>query len=193
MNGTEKQRQSPTLVAEDAIGLGHLGLGVLALVLLLAFAGCGYHMAGKASRLPDSVHTIAVPTFENKTQTYRIEAQLTEAVVREFNSRTKYRIAAKPDDADAVLRGTVVSTQIEPLTYDSRTGRASSGVVTIRMSVSLTDNKGNVLYRNPNYLFRDQYQISRQLSSFFEEEDPAFERLSVDFARTLVSNVLEAF
>jgi len=166
---------------------------VVALVLWLAGAGCGYHTAGKASRLPDSVHTIAVPTFENKTQTYRIEARLTEAVVREFNSRTKYRIATRPDDADAVLRGTVVSTQIEPLTYDSRTGRASSGVVTVRMSVSLTDNKGNVLYRNPNYLFRDQYQISRQLSSFFEEEDPAFGRMSVDFARTLVSNVLEAF
>ncbi len=193
MNGTEKQRPSPTLVAEGAIGLGHLGLRVLALVLLLAGAGCGYHTAGKASRLPDSVHTIAVPTFVNKTQTYRIEARLTEAVVREFNSRTKYRIASSPEDADAVLRGTVVSTQIEPLTYDSRTGRASSGVVTVRMSVSLTDNKGNVLYRNPNYLFRDQYQISRQLSSFFEEEDPAFERMSADFARTLVSNVLEAF
>ena len=168
-------------------------LWIVAVMLALASAGCGYHVAGRASRLPENVHAIAVPTFQNKTQTYRIEVRLTEAVVREFNNRTKYRIVPRAEDADAVLRGTVLSAQIEPLTYDSRTGRASSGVVTIRMNVSLTDSKGAVLYHNPNYLFRDQYQISRQLSSFFEEEEPAFERLSVDFARTLVSNVLEAF
>lgn len=139
------------------------------------------------------MHLIAVPAFENKTQTYRIEAKLTGAVVREFNSRTKYRITSQPADADAVLRGTVVTAQIEPLTYDSRTGRASSGVVTIRMKVTLTGRNGDVLFQNQNYLFRDEYQISSQLSSFFEEEDPAFDRMANDFARTLVSNVLEAF
>lgn len=162
-------------------------------MFLLALCGCGYHVSGKAVRLPDSVQAIAIPTFENRTQSYRIEARLTTAVVREFNTRTRYRINSNPADADAVLRGSVVSTQVEPLTYDSRTGRASSGIVTIRMNVTLTDKSGNVLFRNPNYLYRDQYQISRQLSSFLEEEDPAFDRLSRDFARTLVSNVLEAF
>ncbi len=50
-----------------------------------------------------------------------------------------------------------------------------------------------VLFRNPNYLFRDEYQASAQVFSFFEEQDPAFDRLCRDFARTLVSNVLEAF
>ena len=161
--------------------------------IVWACVGCGYHTAGKASRLPENVRTIAIPVFENKTQTYRIETKLTGAVVTEFNTRTKYRIVSNPENADAIMRGTVVSTQIEPLTYDSRTGRASSGVVTIRVRVSLTDSKGNMLYQNQNYLFRDQYQISSQVSNFFEEEDPAFDRLSRDFARTLVSNVLEAF
>ena len=50
-----------------------------------------------------------------------------------------------------------------------------------------------MLYQNPSYVFREQYQISSDLSSFFEEDSPAFQRLSRDFARTLVSNVLEAF
>jgi outer membrane lipopolysaccharide assembly protein LptE/RlpB len=163
---------------------------------LLAFVSlpsCGYHVAGKASRLPQNVHTLAVPTFQNKSQTYRIEARLTAAVVREFNTRTKYRIVSDPANADATMSGSVLSTQIEPLTYDSRTGRASSGVITIRMSVTLTGGNGEVLFRNPNYLFRDEYQTSEQVTSFFEEEDPAFDRLCNDFARTLVSNVLEAF
>jgi len=61
------------------------------------------------------------------------------------------------------------------------------------MKVSLVDSHGKVLFENPNYSFHDQYQISREITSFFEEESPAVDRLSQDFARTLVSNILEAF
>jgi hypothetical protein len=49
------------------------------------------------------------------------------------------------------------------------------------------------LYQNPSYTFREQYQVTQDLSSFFEEDSPAFQRLAQSFARTLVSNVLEAF
>ena len=44
-----------------------------------------------------------------------------------------------------------------------------------------------MLYQNPAYLFREQYQVSRELASFFEEDSPALQRLSQEFARTLVS------
>jgi outer membrane lipopolysaccharide assembly protein LptE/RlpB len=156
-------------------------------------AACGYHVAGKADRIPTDVKTIAIPTFINKTSTNRIEVRLTGAVVREFNTRTRYRIVSDPSDADAVLNGTVMTTQLAPVTYDSQTGRASSGLVTVTMQVNLVDRSGKTIYQNQNYLFREQYQISSQLSSFFEEETPAMQRLSQDFARTLVSSVLEAF
>ncbi len=165
-----------------------------ALLLVLPLAGCGYHIAGRASRLPASVHVIAVPAFTNATQTYHIEQTLTAAVVREFLTRTQYRIENQVDDsADAVLHGTVLTTQIAPVTYDSRTGRASTALVTVTASVQLVDRQGKVLFEQPNYVFRDQYQVSRELSSFFEEDSPAFDRLSRDFARTLVSDILEAF
>ncbi|MGH8631700.1 MAG: LPS assembly lipoprotein LptE, partial [Burkholderiales bacterium] len=108
----------------------------LAVFALLASA-CGYHAAGRASRLPAELQTIAVPGFVNQTQTFRIEQQLTGAVVREFISRTQYRIASEENDsADAVLRGTVLSTELAPVTYDSETGRASSALVTVTAKVS---------------------------------------------------------
>jgi len=164
------------------------------LVLLLAGTGCGYHAAGHAVTLPDSVKTIAVPSFVNDTQTFKIEQTLTGAVVREMVTRTHYRIVNDTSDtADATLRGEVLSSSATPLTYDSQTGRAASVLVVVSMRVSLTDRSGKVLYRNPAYLFREQYQVSRELSSFFEEDSPALERLSRDFARTLVSNILEGF
>ncbi len=172
----------------------HLRFVLLITVAALALTGCGYHTAGHGSRLPASLHVIAVPAFVNQTQTYKLESTLTAAVVREFNTRTNYKIVPEVDDsADAVLRGTVVSAQLAPVTYDSQTGRASTALVTVTMKVSLTARDGRVLYENQNYLFREQYQVSRELSSFFEEEGAAVDRMSRDFARTLVSNVLEAF
>ena len=166
--------------------------------LLLAFcvvlASCGYHTAGHTVTVPDNVRTIAVPAFVNQTQTFKIEQLLTSAVVRELVTRTHYHVINQmSDDADAVLHGTVLSTYTTPLTYDSQTGRAASVLVVISMKVSLVDKQRKVLYQNPSYLFREQYEVSRDLNSFFEEDSPAFQRLSRDFAQTLVSNILEGF
>jgi outer membrane lipopolysaccharide assembly protein LptE/RlpB len=166
--------------------------GLLFAVLGLS-TGCGYHTAGRANLLPSDLRTIAVPAFTNQTQTYKIEQTLTAAVVQEFTTRTKYRITSDATSADAILHGTVLSTFTTPLTYDTQTGRAATVLVIVTMNVSLADRQGRVLYQNPSYVFREQYQISEDLSSFFEEASPAFQRLSHDFARTLVSNVLEAF
>ena len=162
--------------------------------LLALSAGCGYHTAGHAVQIPENVKTIAVPAFKNETTTYRIEQMLTASVVREFTTRTHYRILNdSSDDADATLTGTVLSTSASPLAYDTASGRAASVLVVVSVKVSLTDRHGNVLYQNPAYSFREQYELSQDLKSFFEEDSPAFRRLSQDFARTLVSNILEGF
>jgi outer membrane lipopolysaccharide assembly protein LptE/RlpB len=163
--------------------------------IFVLLSGCGYHTTGsRASKLPSDIHTIAIPAFVNRTPQYKVEQLLTQAVVREFVSRTSYHIANDAStEADATLSGTVTSASLNPVTYDSQTGRASSAVVTVGMRVVLTSRNGDVLWQNPNYTFREQYQISREISSFFEESSPALDRLSRDFARTLVSNVLEAY
>jgi outer membrane lipopolysaccharide assembly protein LptE/RlpB len=166
----------------------------LLLLLLLAAVGCGYHTAGHAVQLPENVKTIAVPAFTNSTTTYRIEQMLTASVVHEFTTRTHYHILNDASDAaDATLHGTVISTSASPLTYNSTTGQAASVLVVVSVRVSLTDRQGKVLYQNPSYLFREQYEVSQDLASFFEEDSPAYRRLSQDFARTLVSNILEGF
>ena len=164
------------------------------LALFLLLQGCGYSTAGKAVRIPASVHIIAIPVFVNQTQTYRIEQTVTAAVVREFVSRTKYQVLnEETPGSDAILRGTIVSTQLAPLTYDSQTGRASSALVTVNLKVTLTDRQGHVLFDNPNYIFREQYQVTREVSSFFEEDSPAIDRLARDLAQSLVAEILENY
>jgi outer membrane lipopolysaccharide assembly protein LptE/RlpB len=164
------------------------------LLLVASSVGCGYHTAGHAVQLPENVKTIAVPAFVNETTTYRIEQLLTSSVMREFTTRTHYHILNDPGEAaDATLRGTVLSASSSPLTYNTATGQAASVLVVVNVRVLLTDRAGKVLYQNPSYLFREQYEVSQDLTSFFEEDSPALRRLSQDFARTLVSNILEGF
>jgi Lipopolysaccharide-assembly len=161
---------------------------------LLFATSCGYHTSAHGVRLPADMHIIYVPAFVNTTHTYHIEELLTAAVVRELRSRTNYRIVTTNDgSADATLSGTVLSTNIAPLTYDSQTGGISSSLVFVGIKVSLVTRTGKVLWDNPNLLFREQYQIANNGQNFFEEEGPALDRMAADFSQTLVSNMLEAY
>jgi len=173
------------------------------LVALLAgglVGGCGYHVAGRSDALPKSIHVIAVPALENKTSSYRIEQKLTSATIHEFLAKTSYRVVSDPANGDAVLRGKVLSLEAVPLLFDTATGRATAMLVTVRCEVTFEEREtGKVLYHTDNFVFRNQYEISTDVTnpnaikSFFEEQDPALDRLAQDFATRLVAAVTENY
>ena len=165
----------------------------LLLIPALFLTGCGYHAAGSASHLPPNVRTIAVPVFATRAQQFHTEFTFTKAVVSELNTRTKYRVLTDGTDADATLKGTILSEIASPLTYDSSSGQTSSYLITITASVNLTDRDGHVLYRNDALLFREQYQSTQDTSTFIQEDGPAVQRVARDFAQTVVANILESF
>lgn len=163
-------------------------------MLALLLGGCGYHVAGRAAHLPSDWNSIAIPAFVNDTPHYRIEQRLTEAVIREFITRTKYHIVQDTESADAVLHGEVLSIETTPVLFDATTGEVTAMLVTVHAKVRLVDNKTQKpVYENDDMVFRDQYQISPDVASFFEEQDPALERMSRDFASHVVAGVLENF
>jgi len=165
-----------------------------AMIAAAFLAGCGYHVAGRASALPSEWKTIAVPAFKNDTRRYRIEQRFTQAVIREFISRTKYRIIQDEAAADGVLHGEVLTIETSPVLFDATSGQVTTMLVTVHTKVLLVDkHTQQPAYQNADMVFRDEYQISSDVQSFFEEQDPALERMSRDFAARLVSNVIEKF
>ena len=162
------------------------------LFALLGLTGCGYHTLGAATHLPPGVRTLSIPLFSTRTVAYHTETLMTNAVIREFAARTRLRVT--PDsggDPDAVLRGTILTQTVAPLTYNTSTQQSSSYLITMVVSVTLTGRDGNVLYQNKNYVFRQQYQSTTNLPTFFDESPAAEERLSREFARALVADVIE--
>jgi len=166
----------------------------LASIFALTLSGCGYHSLGAATHLPPGVKTLAVPVFATKTESYHTETVMTQAVLREFATRTRLRVTTDANgDADAVLRGTILQETVAPLTYNAATQQSSSFLITVVASVTLTGRDGAVLYENKNYVYRQQYQSTTNLPGFFEESPAAVERLSREFARQLVAEVLEGY
>jgi hypothetical protein len=182
----------------------------LCVSVAIFLSACGYHVGGTASYLPPGLKVIAVPALKNDTPRYRIEQRMTEAVVHEFIARTKYRIVSSEDSADAVLHGEITSFEAIPTVFDTAptttpnsttvpttnntTARATTMLISVHMKVSLEDRETKrVLFKNDDYLFRELYEISTDPSRFFDEQAPALERMSRDFAARLVSDVLENF
>src|ERR1700684_1823568 len=172
--------------------LGCLKIVALAALSSLCLSGCGYHTLGAATHLPPDVKTLAVPVFATRTDSNGTETALTDAVVREFITRTRFRVTTNSgSDADAVLHGTILKQNVMPLTYNAATQQSSSFVITIVASVTLTAHDGRVLYENKNYIYREQYQSSTDLPTFIQEDPAAIQRLSHEFARQLVADILE--
>jgi lipopolysaccharide assembly LptE-like protein len=164
-------------------------------LLVSAFClSCGYHVAGRGDRLPPDIKTVAVPIFTNQSSTFRIEQKLAAAITHEFLERTKFQVTSNPAGADAVLKGTVKEVSRGVITYDLTSGRASSLQISVWADVKLLDLHSNkVVYANPNFVFREEYQVSQTTSGLFEEDQAALDRLSRDVARTLVTDLLENF
>ncbi len=164
-------------------------LRYLLLAPLLLLTGCGYHTVGASAHLPPGIHILAVPAFTTRAQAFHTEFAFTQAVIRELNTRTTYTISQNDNDpdADATLRGTILTQSASPLTYDSSSGQTSSYLITITARVILTARDGRVLYQNDSLPFREQYQSTQDLTAFIQEDSPAVHRIARDFAQALVS------
>jgi len=165
----------------------------LVFLLALAGAGCGYHAGPQGSLLPTTIHTIAIPQFRNNTVQYKISSYMSEAITREFVSRTRYAVVADPAQADATLYGTIINYFSNATVSDPTTGRGTGAQITVQIQIRLVDKNGKVIFQRPNFQFLDRYEIALSPGQYIDESQATLSRLSRDVARSVVSAVLENF
>jgi hypothetical protein len=164
----------------------------------VALGSCGYSLAGRGSFLPDYVRVIGIPMFGNRTPYSPLEQLFTEKVRVEFQSR-RYEVQPTDTGVDAVVRGDITSVGATPVGFN-QSQQASRYRFTVTISVSLADvRQQKVLWENPALAFSDEYELASagsaglDASAFIDQERAAVDRLSSDFARSVVSAILEAF
>jgi outer membrane lipopolysaccharide assembly protein LptE/RlpB len=171
----------------------NLQLFVCVALSALALYGCGYHLAGTGSSLPTHIKTIGLPIFVNNTQGYQVEQKLTSSVQTVLLQRGKYRVVPQAQNVDALLKGTIVSVSLYPVTFGDE-GRARQYNVIITAKVTFTDLiQKKVLFQNPSFIFRGQYEIDPSEAAYFDRQSQAIDDIARDFAESVVSAILEGF
>jgi len=166
---------------------------VALLVLPLCIVSCGYHLSGTGSSLPEHIKTIGLPIFVNNTQGYQVEQKLTEGVQTVLLQRGKYKVVPDATGVDALLKGTILSVSLYPVSF-SNEGHASEYNVVITAKVTFTDLLDKkVLFQNPSFIFRGQYPIDENEVLFFDRQSQAIDQIAKDFAESVVSAILEGF
>jgi len=156
--------------------------------------GCGYHVAGKSDIMPQTIHTIAIGGFANRSIQYKLAQRLPADIEREFISRTRYKIVSDPKTADAVLDGAVVNFISYPIIADQASGRATVVQCSAYLRITLTERAtGKVLFALPSFEARERYEISVDPQAYFDESGAGIERLGRDVARDVVTSILEKF
>ena len=169
------------------------GLAVGGLLMLIVFQlACGYRVASK-NRLGPDIQKISVLPLKNETTTFEVEQILTRSLVRAFVERSSFTLVNDPADADAVLTGVVSALNANPVVFGQETF-GSTFLVTLNARVELRDRKtGKALFKNNNYVFREQYVINVDVKNFFSELNPALGRIAEDFSSSIVSTILEGY
>ena len=160
-------------------------------------SGCGYALAGRGSFLPAYINVIGIPQFANVTP-YEIEQAFTAKVRSEFIGRGKYKVLPQDTGVDAVLRATINNITLTPSGFNDAQV-ATRYVIAISVGIQFVQASDNeVLWQNPSLVFREEYQQASgggvmDAATFFASSSNAVERMATDFARTVVSAILEAF
>jgi hypothetical protein len=169
--------------------------------LVAVGSGCGYSLAGRGSFLPVDIKTIGIPNFVNRTTVFNLETQLTQKVRSEFIGRGRYQILPDATSVDALLTGEVSNVSLQPQSFTGN-AIASRYVITMTARIELRDMRTNtVLWENPALMARQDYDAPGgganinpgDPAQFFGQDQNALDRMSTEFARTIVSAILEAF
>lgn len=132
-----------------------------------------------------------MPTFANKTTTYRIEQRVTEAVRQELIRRTRFKVVPQAT-GDLVMAGEVLNYAAVPVIFNQQ-GRGSAYTMLVDMSVRLTDTKtGKVVFQNDRWTFREVFELSQSSAEFVPEDTAALDRLARRFASSLVASAMHS-
>ena len=173
-------------------------LGILLGAVVALSAGCGYNLVGRASNIPEDIKKVFVEPLENQTTRLQVEQILTEAISNELVTRRRFEVSNNAGEADAILRGTVLTFSVRPLTFD-QDGLADNFEISITADMrferppNLGDDQGEVIWSNARYLFRDDYPLEAEDAAYFDRENVAIREISVRFAETMVTDLLEGF
>ena len=164
---------------------------VCGVLVALGLVGCssdpskGYSFS---STYPAGVQTVVVPVFENLTFYPGLEVQVTEAVMKELQSRSGLKVV-KASSADSRLSGTITDAQLRRLTLDKTTGLVQEQAFQVTVDFEWRDvRSGRVIMSRRNFAAADTFVPARPTGERIEVgQAGAVQRLAKDIVAEMRS------
>ncbi|GJQ30779.1 MAG: hypothetical protein HBSAPP03_26630 [Phycisphaerae bacterium] len=162
---------------------------------MVGLAGAGSGCASDArqgysfsSTMPEGITTVSVPVFENYTFDVGLEAELTEAVIKELQRTSGVRVV-QGGGADSSLKGAITSSELRRLTLERGTGLVQELALTIVVDFDWKHNRtGQVLTSRRNFAASDTFVPAKPTGERIETgRHAAVQRLAKDLVAELRS------
>jgi Lipopolysaccharide-assembly len=163
----------------------------LATVFCLALSGClGYHVGPVKPYYLRDVHSIAVPTFKNRTLVPRIEVLVTDTVIKQLQQDGTFQIE-NGDKADATLAGEVSRIVRAPArSVRGNVLATTEFALTLSVKYSLTGKNGEQLAAANEAVGTTTFFVSSDVTT---DERQALPLATEDLATRLVSQISEGW
>jgi Lipopolysaccharide-assembly len=163
----------------------------LATVFCLALSGClGYHVGPVKPYYLRDVHSIAVPTFKNRTLVPRIEVLVTDTVIKQMQQDGTFQIESG-DKADATLNGEVLRIVRAPArSVRGNVLATTEFALTLGVRYSLTGKNGEQLAAANEAIGTTTFFVSSDVTT---DERQALPLATEDLATRLVSQISEGW
>lgn len=169
-----------------------INLRVAVLLTVIAgflFSACGYRFAGGGD-LPASVKRVSIAVLENKTAESGIENIITNDIIYEFIRNG--RIAAKADDADAYLTGTIESANDEAISRQSAQTSLERRI-TVILSLKLKDKSGKIIWSRKGIASDQAFAVTADKNETEKNKRTAIELLSKRLAENAYNRLTDNF
>ena len=154
-------------------------------------AGCGYHLVGYGSSLPNHIKTIAIPTFKNSSIEPNIHRDVTDSIRRAFISDGRLKLI-DARRADLIIKGTLIKYQLQPVSFSAQ-DTVDEYIIRLGVQVEAYDRiKKKLLFKqefNPQW----DYRVTSSVVDSESARNTALIQSYSDLADQLVSIIIDQF
>jgi hypothetical protein len=172
---------------------------VASLLLLLGLQGCGYALVGKGIIVDPTIKRIGVPLVRDASGHPGLDQKVTQNIIQELLRRGHFEVVQQAVGVDALVECEIVAYTAVPIAF-SRDELDPTHIEASRYGIALTarvryTKTGQVepIWAADAFSARDESSVGNDPNSFFDRDEQVQDRVAKNFARRMVSAMLEAF
>lgn len=139
----------------------------LIVAALTVSGGCASYQVGQATLFRPDIRTVHVPVFESDSLRRNLGERLTEAVIKEIESRSPYKVVGSPD-ADSILSGRIV-TETKRAVAENRNDDVRDIEAAMTVEVHWISRRGEMLMQRSSIPFGPLNTMVAKDVQFFPE------------------------